>query len=154
MSEQHRQFRVLHYLAQRKRRERLTLGQRLDKALGMAKMMASARVSQLERQSPSAEKGGTGAPSGDLSNLYSPGVESPHDAFTYRSTVLIELLEREVDGHRAAAVFGDAASETREERDKRLLDFVERNLPVEVIDLLDPAQGGVKSIKRSLRRLA
>lgn len=154
MSDQHKTFRVLHHLAEQKRRSRLTLGQRLDKSLTLATLMASARIAQLERQSPSAEREGTGAPSGDLSLLYSPGTEAPHDAFTYRATVLIELLEREVDGHRAAAVFGDAASETREERDKRLLDFVDRELPVEVIDLLDPAQGGVKSIRRSLKRLA
>jgi hypothetical protein len=106
----------------------------------------------MERVSPSAEETATG-PHGDVSLLYEPGVESPHEAFAYRATVLVELLEREVDAHRAKPVFGDAALETREERDRRLLGYIERGLDPKVIDLLDPAQGGREAIRRSLARL-
>lgn len=154
MTEQHRAFRQLQHVATLSRRQTRTLGERLDKALGYARLVTSARVGGIERQSPSAEQEGIGAPSGDLSQLYAPGVEDPHSEFKYRATVLVELLEREVDAHRSSPIFGDATQETKEERDRRLLDFHKRGLPPEVIDLLDPAQGGVKAIRLSLKRLA
>lgn len=154
MSEQHQAFRQLHHVATLSRRQRMTLGQRLDKALSQAVLVTGARGGNgLERQSPSAEPGGIGAPSGDPSCLYAPGVDDPDSAYRYRATVLIELLEREIDAFRTGPVFGDATQETQEERDRRLLDFRRKGLPVEVIDLLDPAQGGVKAIRLSLKRL-
>jgi len=107
----------------------------------------------MERRARSAENMSIG-PGGDPSLLYEPGKENPYDAFSFRATVLIELLEREVDAHRTAPVFGDAALETQEERDRRLLGYVERGLAPEVINLLDPAQGGVRAIRQALRRLS
>lgn len=152
MSDQHKAFRLLHYQSQLIRRQRKSLGRRLDEALERAKLLGAVRAPNLERGSKSAESNHLG-PSGDRSLLYDPASESPFEAFSYRAQVLIELLEREVDAHRTAPVFGDATLETREERDRRLMDYLERGLPVQVIDLLDPAQGGAKAIRRSLRRL-
>ena len=151
--EQHTAFRVLQHQATVMRRQRLTLGHRLDKALRQAKLLGAVRSPSIERTSPGAESNHFG-PAGDRSLLYDPAKESPHEAFYYRATVLVELLEREVDAHRTAPVFGDAALETQEERDRRLLGYVERGLAPEVINLLDPAQGGVKAIRQALRRLS
>ena len=151
-SEQHTAFRILQHQATVMRRQRLTLGHRLDKALRQAKLLGAVRSPSIERTSPGAESNHFG-PAGDRSLLYDPAKESPHEAFSYRAHVLIELLEREVDAHRTAPVFGDAVLETQEERDRRLLQYVERGLEPRVIDLLDPAQGGVKAIERALRRL-
>lgn len=151
-NEQHKTFRVLQYQAQIMRRQRKSLGHRLDQALEQARLLPSARGAGLERVSPSAEETAVG-PHGDVSLLYEAGVQSPYEAFQYRAMVLIELLEREVDAHRSKPVFGDAALETQEERDRRLLGYVERGLDPKVIDLLDPAQGGQKAIRRALARL-
>lgn len=150
--DQHTAFRVLQHQATVMRRQRLTLGHRLDKALRQAKLLTAQRGAGMERRAPSAENVMVG-PGGDPSLLYEPGKENPYDAFSFRATVLVELLEREVDAHRTAPVFGDAALETQEERDRRLLGYVERGLTPEVINLLDPAQGGVRAIRQALRRL-
>jgi hypothetical protein len=152
MSDQHKAFRVLQHQATVMRRQRLSLGHRLDKALGQAKTLTAQRGAGMERRSPSAENLSIG-PGADPSLLYEPVRENPYEAFSYRATVLVELLEREVDAHRTAPVFGDATLETQEERDRRLLGYVERGLNPEVIDILDPAQGGVKAIRQALRRL-
>ena len=152
MSDQHKAFRVLHYQSQVMRRQRMSLGRRLDDALKRASLLTAQRGAGLERKSPSAEQLGVG-PGADPSLLYEPGQQNPYDAFQYRATVLVEMLEREVDAHRTAPVFGDATLETQEERDRRLLSYVDRGLAPEVIDLLDPAQGGVKAIRQALRRL-
>ena len=151
-SDQHKAFRLLRHQTTLIRRQRKSLGCRLDEALDQAKLLGAVRAPNMERGSKSAESNHLG-PSGDRSLLYDPATESPHEAFRYRAQVLIELLEREVDAHRTAPVFGDATLETQEERDRRLLDYVERGLEPRVIDLLDPAQGGVRAIDRALRRL-
>ena len=139
-------------LADQQRKDRLSLGSRLDQVMARAKEMSSAPAATLERQSPNAESENP-MPSSADGLMYSAGEENPFPHYEWRLRILIQNFEREVDSFRVRPVFGTAGDETTEDWDARLVEYRRRGLAPREILLLDPAQGGVAAIMKAYNRI-
>ena len=80
---------------QRNRRERMTLGQRLDEALSKAHLLPGVSGSTMEKTAHAAEENHEPPPIAGAQ--YTPSEESVVDTFTRRATRLVQQLEREVE---------------------------------------------------------
>ena len=154
MSEHHKIAREVFFRERSSRRERLSLGRRLDVALAEARTLSDVGSPSLERQSRNAENEQVG-PKDGTGLLLSPEKDSAYGSFSRRIVILIRSLEAEVDCHRygLGVVGQDANEQTTEERDRRLLKWTAEGLSPEEISFLDAGQGGVRAIKKALERL-
>lgn len=155
MTDQHNLAREIFFKQRTAKRQRMSLGRRVDVALSEARTLSEVPSPALERQARNAESEQAG-PGKATGLLLSPDKGSAHDVFRRRLTVLVRALESEVDCHRfGLSVAGvDSDAQTTEERDKRLLRWTAEGLTAEEIGLLDPGQGGVRAIKKALERLS
>lgn len=154
MTDQHKLAREIFFKQRTAKRQRMSLGRRIDVALSEARTLSEVPSPTLERQARNAESEQVG-PGRATGLLLSPDKGSAHDVFRRRLTVLVRALESEVDCHRfGLSVAGvDSDAQTTEERDKRLLRWTAEGLTAEEIGLLDPGQGSVLTIRRALERL-
>ena len=134
------------------RRNRMTLGRRVDVALSEARTLSEVAAPSLERQSKNAENEQAG-PKDGRGLLLSPERDTAWSAYGRRLLVLVRSLEAEVDAHKWGVSAGDADGQTMEERDKRLLKWTAEGLSPEEISFLDAGQGSVRTIRKALERL-
>jgi hypothetical protein len=148
-AEQHRILRVEIERERQRQRNTLTLGERLDRALvGAAQMANGATTSFADRISRG--KAESAPPPNADEILYGSEGGSVLDVYGRRLRLIIESLEREVDGHALRPIGGGV--ESREEKDRRLIRDFEGD-PSHLVALIDPSMGSPRTIERARVRM-
>jgi DNA-binding LacI/PurR family transcriptional regulator len=134
------------------KRSRMSLGRRFDSIAAEARMLAEAAASKVGFTSPSADEEDL---RGTAGMLLEPGTDSAYGTYVRRFRILIEALESEVDAQKfGLSIVGvDPMSQSKEERDKRLIKWTREGLTPEEIHFLDEGQGSVRTIQKQLERL-
>lgn len=148
-AEQHRILRIEIERERQRQRNTLTLGERLDRALVGAATIANGKATSFGDVISRGKAGSSPPPNAD-EMMYDSETGSVLHVYGRRLKLMIESLEREVDGHALRPVGG--GKESREEKDMRLVRDYEGDAP-ELVATIDPSLGSPRTIERARVRM-